>query len=163
GLRRDELAAVARRFLHLLPDLGVDRAGDDQVDLDAAVDEVGGEHLAPPAHGELRRGVRGLSRASDPAGHAADVHDAALLSLEHLVEQLLPARCGDHRGAALREVERDGLPDPGRRAGDDRDLAAVVEAHAAAYRSRRICAMRSRWKDASPNATSDAFARLKYR
>src|SRR5438874_2355541 len=74
--------------------------------------------------------------------------------LDHFVEELLAARGGDDRDAPFREVQGDRLPDPRGRAGHDRHLAAVVETHAGAYRSRRICAMRSRWKDAPPNATS---------
>ena len=75
-LGRDQVALVERRVVvGLVPQLGVDGPGQDELHRHAGAGHVGGDALAPAAHGELRRRVARLGGDPEATGDAGHVHD----------------------------------------------------------------------------------------
>ena len=79
----------------LVPDLGVDGAGEDELHRDAGPVEVDGHRLAPAREGELGSGVGRLGRDAQAAAQARHVDDRPGSPLEHAGQER--QRDGDGR------------------------------------------------------------------
>ena len=120
----------------LVPDLGGDRAREDELDVDAGAREIEVHRFRPAAHRELRRVVRGLVRDRDAAAHARDEHDRPAAAVDH------PWEHGEAHARGGVEVDvHDVLDSRGREIGDVRalrDRGVVHERVEAAERVPRL-------------------------